>query len=164
MRSVAADRLIVLALVGLVLASVWLKSRAQSDAPAPPPRGALEQQIATRLAARGFALGTRRLPMGSILITGRRGACTVLARDASAALGSEVAFTREARDIGPVTYLYGGNRYSAPPMLWLRLDQLRRAAWRMLGSRRSVAMPVALAASPGCGDDRFGLADIILPG
>ena len=70
------------------------------------------------------------------------------------------AFARDAAGIGTVRYLYRGQRYEEPPVFAMRLGRIRTEVLSRMGLSPQAPMPVALAASPGCGTTDFGFGDV----
>ena len=69
-------------------------------------------------------------------------------------------YQQDARSVGPVTYLYRGHRYSAPPGLRVRFGRLEYEIVDRLGMQPRFHVLTAVATSPSCGDDDFGLSDV----
>jgi hypothetical protein len=119
-----------------------------------------ERDAASILRAQGFDTARRTFPYRSTMILGDRGDCRIAARNAFWGSAVTEVYAQDARDIGPVSYLYRGKRYPAPPSLRVRLGRLEFEVLDRLGARPSLHVLTALAASPSCRDSDFGLADV----
>jgi hypothetical protein len=133
-----------------------------------PPRDSMvdrdprhfEQTVTGILHAQNFSTTMRTFPYRSTLVLAARGDCRIAIRDAKWGTGVTTVFAQDARMIGPVYYLYRGNRYSRPPGLSLRLGRLEFEILDRVGGHLPMHILVAFAASPSCGDSQFGLADV----
>jgi hypothetical protein len=146
----------------LALASLGLKAAVgpPRDSLANREPGRFEQAVTGILNAQHFSTTTRTYPYRSTLILAARGECRIAVRDAQWGAGVASVFAQDARAIGPVDYLYRGHRYSRPPGLSLRLGRLEFEVLDRMGRHSPMHVLVAFAASPSCGDSRFGLADV----
>jgi len=115
------------------------------------------------LHAQNFSTTKRVFSFRSPLVLAVRGDCRIAVRDAKWGEGMGPVFSEDARAIGPVTYLYRGDRYSRPPGLTLRLGRLEFEILDRLGARPSLHVLTALALSPSCGNADFGLSDVTVP-
>jgi hypothetical protein len=133
-----------------------------------PPRDSLvnrdptlfENTATNILQSQNFSTSLRTYPHRSTLILAARGSCRIAVRDAKWGSGMASVFAQDARMIGPVQYLYRTNRYSRPPGLSLRFGRLEFELLDRLGVHWPMPVLVAFAASPSCGDSRFGFADV----
>jgi hypothetical protein len=133
-----------------------------------PPRGSLadrdpgrfDQLVLSTLHAQHFSTGVRTFAHRSDLILAERGDCRIAVRDAKWGNAIESVFAEDVEAIGPVRYLYRGNEYSRPPALTVRLGRLQYETRARLGMPSAPPFLIAVAASPACGDSRFGLADL----
>ncbi|HEX4738280.1 MAG TPA: hypothetical protein VH331_12035 [Allosphingosinicella sp.] len=132
----------------LLLLSLGGKIAAQAHAA--EPDDVLFVRTAVALMAR--ARLTTSLAEGHLgtIVYGRRGRCVLMVRDTVEGATYAEGYRQAAAKIGPVTYLYRGNRYSSPPGFRPLADHY---LWRGLG-KLGVAVPrrplVAMAATPGC--------------
>jgi hypothetical protein len=161
MRASGSDKLLLAFFAALALSSIGLKAYAG------PPRGGvdsfreqIETQLAGSLGARGFATSIRHLKMQSSIVYARRGTCRLSVRDARLGESNATAFTQDAAGIGPVRYLYRGGVYERVPTFAIRVDRLQTEVRERAGLNAALHIPVALAASPGCGRSDFGLGDV----
>lgn len=162
MRAPGSDKLLLAFFVALALSSVGLKAYAG------PPRddglgsfrGQIEAQLASSLRAQGFATRTRHLRIQSSIVYATRGSCRLSVRDARLGESNRTAYTQDAVGIGPVRYLYRGRVYGSPPTFAMRLGRLQSELRYRAGLNAALHIPVALAASPGCGRGNFGLGDV----
>jgi hypothetical protein len=90
---------------------------------------------------------------------GQRGECHLSVRDAREGIQIATLFSRDASNIGPVRYLYRGTSTDTPPATSVWLDRFQTKVLNRLGVLRRVPVPIALATSPGCGGQNFGLSD-----
>ena len=146
----------------LVLGSLGLKAAAgparDNQLNSDPKR--FERSVTSILQAQGFATDRRAFPYRSTIILAARGKCRIAARNANWGSAVTEVYAQDARQIGPVAYLYRGKRYAVPPGLRVRLGRLEFEILDRLGARPDLHLLTALAASPACGDSDFGLADI----
>ena len=158
-RSTASVSLALAALALTAAGSIALKSAAQSA-----PQEALARQatgkIATRLAAQGFTIRIEPHRWQSDIILAARGSCRISARDASAGIAYATAFTQQAATVGTVRYLYRGHSFAAPPEAQTMLFRVIPRSLDRLGVHLARALPVAMAATAGCGDGSFQLGEI----
>jgi hypothetical protein len=133
-----------------------------------PPRDSLAGRDPTKfdltateiLRSQGFSTTVRAYAHRSDLVLGERGACRLAVRDAKWGSAVTSIFAQDVEAIGPVRYLYRGNEYSTPPGLAVRLGRLQYETAARLGISSPLPLLVAFAASPACGDSRFGLGDV----
>lgn len=122
-----------------------------------------EESARSILRSQGFATSVRSLGnFRSAMIVATRGECRIGARNATWGSAVLEIYGQDARDIGPVSYLYRGHRYPAPPGLRIRLGRLEFEILDRLGMRPQLHVLTALAASPACGDADFGLSDVTI--
>jgi hypothetical protein len=161
-RPAASDRLILAALALLTVGSVGLKGAVgvPVDATTASAPGQLELRVARLLQAQGFATAVHHYPDRSPAVLAVRGACRLSVRDASEGSSAMAIFAVDAAKVGPVSYLYDGKTYSAPPAFAMRLARLTGEIRGKLGLETSASPPLALAASPGCGGSMFRLNDL----
>lgn len=162
MRRRASDRVVLAALGLLAISSLGLKAAA-----GPPRDGRMNvsadrfaQQLSSSLQAKDFIVEVRPFAHRSALVLGVRGACRLGVRDARDGAALQTAFSRDATDIGTVRYLYRGRSYAEPPPFAMRLGRIETEILSRFGRAPKAPMPVAFAASPGCGAGDFGLADV----
>ena len=148
--------------VVLVAGSLGLKAAAgparDNQLNSDPKR--FERRAMSILQAQGFATDRRAFPYRSTMILAARGDCRIAARNANWGSAVTEVYAQDARQIGPVSYLYRGNRYPTPPGLRVRLGRLEFEILDRLGVRPNLHVLTALAASPACGGGDFGLSDI----
>ena len=162
MRLSGSDKLLLAGFIALAAGSVGLKAAAG------PPRdgftdaytGQLDDHLTSVLRSHGFATAFVRRRMQSSIVLGRKGQCRIAVRDARAGESYRAVFAWDARDIGPVRYLYRGQAYSAVPGFRYRMIRLGTGLLSRLGMAHAASVPVAVAASPQCGADVFGLNDV----
>jgi len=124
--------------------------------------GEVERIAVATLQSRHFSTRLQTFGQRSALIFAGRGDCRLAVRDATQGADFRPLFAQDVRAIGTLTYLYDGRRYAQPPELPLRLQVLEARAYGLLGIRQSAPVLVAFAATPGCGEGDFGLADLRL--
>lgn len=112
------------------------------------------------LHSQNFSMKVRTFAHRSDLIVAERRDCRLAVRDAKWGNAVTSVFAQDVEAIGPVRYLYRSNEYSTPPGLAVRLGRLRYETAARLGISSPMPLLVAFAASPACGDSRFGLADL----
>ena len=162
MQRRASDRLVLAGFVFLAVSSLGLKAIAG------PPRDGLmdvsgdriDQQLSSRLQAQHFTVAIRRFSHRSSMIVGLRGGCRIAARDAREGAAHATLFMRDAAGLGPVRYLYRGRSYEEPPAFAIRLGRLEIEAMSRLGMLPREPVPIAFAATPACGRNDFGFADV----
>jgi hypothetical protein len=148
------------AIFGLALISVGLKAAA-----GPPDDGLgttpqqVETQLANTLRGQGFSTTINHNKFQNSTVNGQRGDCHLSVRDAHEGAQIVATFARDARAIGPVRYLYRGAVSDTPPSVAAWLDRFGNKVYNRLGLQRRVPVPIALATSPGCGGQNFGLSD-----
>ena len=122
-----------------------------------------ERSALSILRSQGFATSLRSFgDFRSTMVIASRGECRVAARNATWGSAVKEIYGQDASDIGPVSYLYRGHRYGAPPGLRVRLGRLEFEILDRLVTRPPLHVLTALAASPSCGGADFGLADVTL--
>jgi len=107
-----------------------------------------------------FATSIHADPARSPMVIATRGDCRIAARNATWQSAMAEIYRQDARSIGPVSYLYRGHRYSAPPGLRVRLGRLEFEILDRLGTQPRFHVLTAVATSPSCGDADFGLSDV----
>jgi hypothetical protein len=163
-RSRGSDRLLLCGFAALAVGSVGLKAAAG------PPRdgftdsrpGQIEDELQDRLRSQSFVTTVRRVPTRTALILAQKGECRLSVRDARGGESFATVFVRDARNIGPVRYLYEGQAHSEMPGLAVRWGRFRAELKNRLGLSASAPVPVALATSPACGRNDFGLDEVRL--
>jgi hypothetical protein len=159
-----SDRLLLCGFAALAAGSVGLKAAAG------PPRdgftdsrpGQIEDDLRGRLRSQSFVTSIRRIPMRSVIILAQKGECRLSVRDARGGESFATVFARDARNIGPVRYLYEGRAHSEMPGLAVRWGRFRAELKNRLGLSANAPVPVALATSPACGHNDFGLDEVRL--
>lgn len=122
-----------------------------------------ERSAISILRAQGFETSLRDFhDFRSPMIVGIRGECRVAARNATWGSAIKEIYAQDAREIGPVSYMYRGHRYSAPPGLRVRFGRLEFEMLDRLGMRPELHLLTALAVSPACGDSDLGLSDVTI--
>ena len=117
---------------------------------APPRDDALFLRTASAVAAKaGLVPSVARSKLGLYLYARDR-TCTLMVREATEGSTFAPAYSRLARDVGPVSYIWRGRASAAAPNLAASADhQLWRGLHRLgIATRRHPV--VAVAASPGC--------------
>jgi len=162
MRPHGNDSLVLAALGLLAVTSLGLKAAA-----GPPHDGLMDigagrfETLASKtLERQHFSIARQSFPHRTTLIVATRGTCRLGVRDARAGAAMVTTFARDAAGIGTVRYLYRGQRYEEPPAFAMRLGRIRTEVLSRLGLSPQAPMPVALAASPGCGTADFGFGDV----
>jgi hypothetical protein len=158
----ASNRFVLAGFALLAVSSLGLKAAAG------PPRDGLmdvsgarlDRELASRLKAKNFTVIASQFSHRSSMILGVRGSCRVAARDAREGAAHEILFSRDAKSVGPVRYFYRGRSYGDPPTFAMRFGRLETEAMGRLGMSPREPVPVAFAATPSCGLDDFGLADV----
>jgi hypothetical protein len=146
----------------LALGSLSLKAAAG------PPRDRVinsepqrfERSVQRILSAQQFGTSLRAYPYRSTLVLAQRGECRLAVRDATFGAALAPAFADDARDVGPIRYLYGGKSYEQPPGMIVRWGRLKFEILDRLGLKRPIPVMIALAESPKCGSAQFGLSDL----
>ena len=147
-------------LFGLTIISVGLKAAA-----GPPDDGVgttpqqVETQLANTLRGQGFSTTIKHNKYQSSAVYGQRGDCRLSVRDAHEGAKIVATFASDDHNIGPVRYLYRGTVSDTPPSVAAWLDRFGNKVSNRLGVQRRVPVPIALATSPGCGGQNFGLRD-----
>jgi hypothetical protein len=161
-RSNVSNNFLLGALFILAMSSVGLKAAAGApDSGGGDGRsGQLENQIIGDLRAQGFSTALSPRVIQSSIVYAERGDCRLSVRNASQGASTVAIFAREAQSIGPVRYLYNGNAYDAPPAFAMRVDQFENELLHRVNLHRNIAVPVAVATSPGCRGNNFGLEDV----
>jgi hypothetical protein len=159
-----SDRLLLCSFAALAAGSVGLKAAAG------PPRdgftdsrpGQIEDELQGRLRSQSFVTTIRRIPMRSVIILAQKGECRLGVRDARGGESFATVFARDARNIGPVRYVYEGRAYSEMPGIAVRWGRFRAELKSRLGLSANAPVPVALATSPACGRNDFGMDEVRL--
>ena len=162
MRLSGSDKLLLAGFVALAVGSMSLKAAAG------PPRdgftdahaNGLNEQLTSILRSQGFATGFVQRRMQSSIVLGRKGRCRIAIRDARAGESYKSVFAWDARDIGPVRYLYRGHAYSTMPGVRYRLTRLSTGLLSRLGITHTASVPLAVATSPECSTNDFRLNDV----
>ena len=162
MRQRVSDKILLAGFIALAAGSVGLKAAAgpARDGFTDGHAGQLDNYLISTLRSQGFATTFVRRRMQSSIVLGRKGQCRIAIRDARAGESYKTVFAWDARDIGPIRYLYRGRVYSVVPGIRYRLIRLGTALLSRFGMTHSASVPVAMATSPGCGADDFGLNDV----
>lgn len=131
----------------------------------PPPDEALFLRTAAEVAAKaGLTPSLGRTKLGPVL-RARAPGCTLAVREAFEGATFAPAYSRLARDVGPVTYFYRGRASAEAPNALAAADhQLWRGLHRLgLATRRHPVAAVAM--SPGCAGRTFDWSPLqSLPG
>lgn len=156
---------VLLASLGILAASSLTLKAAKGPtvlAPARTGPASVADRVQTILSSQGFAISVRQLKIQSPIVFGQRGACTLSVRDASGGAATQSAFADDARRIGPVRYFYKGYAFRSPPTLRMHFAVIQSSFLNSLGFQRDLHVPLAIAASRGCGQESFGLEDVDL--
>jgi hypothetical protein len=113
----------------------------------------LADDLGVLLATEGFA-AERRAEIGrQPTFYARRGACTVMIRQATNPNGFDRKYRQNAQSIGPLHYRIGAERFDTPPMLRMWISKILHEAAIRIGwaGARVPALAVAMndACSPG---------------
>lgn len=132
------------------LLALTLAGKLASANAAPPPDEALFLRTAAGIAARaGLTPSLGRSRLGPVLHA-RGSGCTLMLREAVEGSTFAPAYSRLARGVGPVTYVYRGRASAEAPNALPAADhQLWRGLHR-LGIATSRHPVLAVAATPGC--------------
>jgi hypothetical protein len=162
MRSPASDRFLIGAFIVLVLSSVGVKAwiGPPSDGLIETHPGQVEQQLVRTLQSQGFSTKVQAFKIQSSIVFAVRSECRLSVRDARYGEADMTVFARDARSIGSLRYLYDGRSYSSPPTFAMRMGRLEAELLNRLRLSTSARVPVALAKSPACGANEFGLDDL----
>jgi hypothetical protein len=158
----AGDSLLLAAFATLAVGSVALKAKA----PEPDQSltrlssGPVETGLIQDLRSRGFTTEERAFPTRNPIIFARRGECVLAVRKAWGAESLAKVYSEDARSIGPIRYLYRGKTYASPPTVMMRIGRFGADLQRRVGLETPVPVPVALATTPACGTDQFGLDNV----
>ena len=111
MRLHANDKALLVLVLVLAIVSLALKASLGPTLVAPSSSGpsSFQTQLKNILSAQGFQTDVRVPKVGSPIVTARRGSCVLSVRDATGGVSGQVAFSHDAREIGPVRYLYSGD-------------------------------------------------------
>lgn len=151
-------------LLVLTALSVGLKAAAPAeDRSRAAKRPDLESAIAKRLEANGFSARIIAQERQASIILARRGDCSLMVRDAREGAGIAALYARDSSGIGSVRYLYRGETFEAPPGTQLWLDHFQDKLFNRLAIQRRVPVAIALASSPACNGQSFGLNDVRIP-
>ena len=132
-------------------------------APVSDGAASVENRLVAVLAHQGFVTTMRRLKIQSPIVYATRGNCRLSVRNALGGAATEAAYADDALGIGPIRYLYRGESFSSPPTLRIHFAVIESSMLHSVGFSRHLHVPLALAASPGCGGKAFGLEDIQVP-
>lgn len=160
MRLNVSNKAFLGAVFALALVSVGLKASAgPPDDGRGAPESRVNDQLARALRSQGFSTTLSPKIYQSSVVLGQRGECHLSVRDAREGIQIATLFSRDASNIGPVRYLYRGTSTDTPPATSVWLDRFQTKVLNRLGVLRRVPVPIALATSPGCGGQNFGLSD-----
>jgi len=159
------NRGLLVAFFVLAAFSLILKGTLGPTALAPLPNGAasVESRLVMVLARQGFVTTMRHLKIQSPIVYARRGNCRLSVRNAFGGAATEAAYADDALGIGRIRYLYDGESFSSPPTLRIHFAVIESSVLHSVGFSRRLHVPLALAASPGCGSNAFGLEDMQVP-
>lgn len=148
--------------VALALGSIGLKAAAgpARDNFVVADDGRFEPTIRSILQSQHFTKLGRRVDLHGTLVLASRGDCRIAVRNARWGSGMADIYARDASDVGPLFFLYRGHRYAAPPGLRIRVGRLEFEVLDRLGTQPDLHVLTAVAASPSCGEDDFGLSDV----
>jgi hypothetical protein len=148
------------AFAALAIVSVGLKAAAgQPDDGGGATASQVEKQLASKLSGQGFSTSISHREFVSSVVQATRGNCRLIVRDARGGAAFASVFARDASGLGPLRYLYQGQVSDAPPSAEAWLDRFENKITNRLGIQRRIPVPVALATSPGCEGQNFGLTD-----
>ena len=160
MRLNVSNSLMLGLFAGLALVSVGLKAAAgPPDDGNGPGRSAVELQLAKALQAQGFSTSVSPRRFQSSIVYATRGDCRLSVRDARNGTEDATVFEREARGVGAVRYLYRGATTESPPAVAMWLGRLENKALNRFSPQKMIPIPLALATSPACPAQDFGLSD-----
>jgi hypothetical protein len=120
----------------------------------------VDRQIVQLLDAQGFRTSIRPRELQSSIIDAARGNCRLIVRDGRAAADSAAVFSRDARGVGPVRYLYKNASYDSPPTILVRFGFFEANLLYRGGMDPTVHALIAIAQSDACGRSNFGLEDV----
>jgi hypothetical protein len=146
-------------LFGLAILSVGLKAAAGPDTGLGPPGAEIADKVARSLQAQGFSTNIQIQRSLSSVVYAKRNDCRLTVRDAREGAAVETLFESEAVGVGTVRYLYRGKASDAPPASAMWADRVLNKVLNGLRIQRRIPVPLALATSPGCGGQDFGLSD-----
>lgn len=157
-----SDKALLAALVVFAAVSLTAKAMLGPTIVAPPSEGpqSVEARLVSILHEQGFGTSVRPLKIQSPIIYGTRGRCTLSVRNAFGGAAAESLYREDARPIGPIRYLYKGQIFNSPPTLRIHFAVIEASLLRSVGLRPAMHIPLALAASPGCGTAEFGFEDL----
>src|SRR5947208_15732945 len=98
--------------------------------------------------------------MRTPIVSASNGQCRLSVQDARGGESYKDIFSQDARGIGPVRYLYAGRTYAAVPGITIRLGRLEAELESRFGRGSGAPVPLALATSPECGANNFGLDEV----
>jgi hypothetical protein len=165
MRSIAEARLTIGLFVALLVISVGLKAALgpQLREPSRAVPGLVEDQLAHNLRMQGFSTARRDSTWQGATIFATKGECRLSVRDASHSVSDSAIYAQDAAQVGRLRYLFAQRRYASPPTLAILIGRIEAQVLDRLGIERRVPIAVAVATSPACGEDDFGLGDIRIP-
>jgi len=146
-------------LFGLAIISVGLKAAAGPDSGMGPPGSEVVDQLSRSLQSQGFATDVSTKKTLSSIIFAKRNDCQLSVRDAREGAAVETLFATDASSVGTIRYLYRGKASDAPPDSAIWADRVVNKIFSSLQIHRRIPVPLALATSPGCGGQDFGLSD-----
>jgi hypothetical protein len=131
----------------------------------PPPDEALFFRTAAAVTARaGLSPSLGRTILGPVLHA-RAPGCTLVLREAVEGSTFAPAYSKLARDVGPVAYVYRGKVSAEAPNALAAADHQLWRGLRRLGIATNRHPVAAVAASPGCAGRRFDWSPLAsLPG
>lgn len=158
------NRVLLSILLVLALGSLTLKGAMGPTVVSPPRSGAdsVENRVISILSVQAFQTSVRRLKIQSSIVFARRGSCTLSARDAFGGAATQATFAEDARSIGPIRYFYRGKAFTSPPTLRIHFAVIQSSLLHALGFAPILHVPLAVAVSPGCANETFGLGDLAL--
>ena len=162
MPPAGSNKLLLALFVALAFSSVGLKATVGAPRVAAVDRrpGETTGHLMNILQRQGFSTTLRLRRFQSSIVYATRGACRLTVRDGRDAEGFKTGFSQDAAGVGPVRYLFRGHRYESPPVLTIRLVRARTAVLGLFQRQQRIPLPVALATSPGCAANDYGLGDV----
>jgi hypothetical protein len=165
MRSLAGPRLAIALFAGLLALSIGLKAAfgPELSDPATARPGALEDRLARQLQSQGFVVRRQDTRWQGQVIWAMKGGCRLTVRDATRAESQKVVFAHDAASVGQLRYLFAGRAFASPPTSAIVAARIESKLLHRLRLSGTLPVAVALATSPGCGSNDFGLADMRVP-